>query len=392
MKDRLRIGYVCFGTYGGSGVIATELAKGMAARGHHVHLVASNLPARLRGAASVFFHQVSAAHYPALDQPPYALAVASKIVEVATDHRLDLVHVHYAVPHATSAYLAQQVLGEASPKMLLTLHGTDVTRVGVDPSVQTINRFSITAMDGVTVPSQWLAEQAHAHLGVPEAFSIDVVPNFVDTARFSPARPRDRRALARWFDNGVAAEDTPVLVHVSNFRAVKRVPDVAEAFAAVVERTPARLLLVGDGPDRARVAHRLRELGLSRRASFVGAVGDVVDLVRHADVFLFPSESESFGLAALEAASCGVPVVGYAVGGLPEVIRDGETGYLTPAGDPAAMAQATLRLLDDEGEHRRMAEAARARAVETFDTGRTLDRYTAVYRRVLDARGHDDDA
>jgi N-acetyl-alpha-D-glucosaminyl L-malate synthase BshA len=382
MKDTLRIGYVCFGAYGGSGIVASELALGMARRGHHVHLIASTLPPRLLAdAEAVFFHQVSSTDYPVLEQSPYALAVASKIVEAATDHRLDLVHAHYAVPHATSAFLAQQVLGTAAPRMLCTLHGTDVTLVGVDPSIQSINRFSVAALDGVTVPSEFLRAAAHTVLEVPETVPIQVVPNFVDTEHFTPAAPRDRGRLARWFD--APAPELPVLIHVSNFRPVKRVPDVVAAFARLDAARPARLLLVGDGPERARTAQQVRSLGLTGKVSFVGTLGEVAEVLRHADLFLLASETESFGLAALEAAASGVPVVAYRVGGVPEVVADGETGVLVPPMDVAALAAAAQAILQDPQRHATMAAAARRRAVESFGMAAALDRYEALYRRCL---------
>ncbi|MCA9550058.1 MAG: N-acetyl-alpha-D-glucosaminyl L-malate synthase BshA [Myxococcales bacterium] len=382
MKDTLRIGYVCFGSYGGSGVIASELALGMARRGHHVHVIASTLPPRLLGEAqAVFFHQVSTTDYPVLEQAPYALAVASKIVEAVNDHSLDLVHAHYAVPHATSAFLAQQVLGPTAPRMICTLHGTDVTQVGVDPSIQSINRFSVTALDGVTVPSEFLRSAAHTDLAVPQTVPIQVVPNFVDTDHFRPAEPRERSRLARWFEG--PDDDLPVLIHVSNFRSVKRVPDVVAAFARLNETLPARLLLVGDGPERARTAQRVRNLDLARKVSFVGTLGEVAEVLRHADLFLLASETESFGLAALEAAASGLPVVAYRVGGVPEVVVDGETGLLVPPLDPPALARAAQAILQDPERQRAMGEAARRRAVEHFGMTAALDRYEALYRRCM---------
>lgn len=384
----LRIGIVCFSSYGGSGVIASELARGLARRGHVVHLISSAPPARGGlECAPVFFHEVSTADYPVFDEPPYALALASRIVEVAEEHRLDLVHAHYAVPHATSAFLAQQVLGRQRLATVTTLHGTDVTGVGVEPSIQRINRFSVASCDGITVPSAFLRGAARRELGLPDDLHIEVIPNFVDPEHFRPEAPRDRAALQGLFNGGSVrfAEDERVLVHVSNFRPVKRVPDVLEVFARVQAERPARLLLVGDGPDRTKVARRVRELGLSRKVSFLGTRVEFAEYLRHADLFVLPSEMESFGLAALEALASGVPVLAAAVGGLPEVVRDGRTGRLCPAGDVQSMAEAARALLDDDARRDAMAHAARADVLERFTAGPAIDRYEAYYRRVLDA-------
>lgn len=386
-RSPLRVGVVCYSSYGGSGVIAAELSRGLAQRGHVVHLLASAPPARgVYDTAPVFFHEVSTADYPVFDQPPYALAVASKIVEVAQDHGLDLVHAHYAVPHSTSAYLARQVLGTDAPAVVTTLHGTDVTRVGVEPSIQRINRFSIEASDAVTVPSEFLRQAAYHQLGLSEEFELDVVPNFVDPEHFRPDEAPGRAALAPLF-GAPFEDDTRVLVHVSNFRPVKRVPDVVEVFAEVRRARSTRLLLVGDGPERAKVAARVRELGLTKEVSFLGTMVELAAYLRHADLFLMPSETESFGLAALEAMASGVPVVAYDVGGLPEVVRDGETGRLTPPHDPARMAEAVQDLLTHEPRRLDMARAARQDALRRFSPEAALDRYESVYRRALEVHG-----
>ena len=386
--SRLRIGVVCFASPGGSGVIAAELAKGLARRGHRVHLIARRPPARVVfDATPVFFHAISLASYPVLEQSPYALAVASKILEVAQEHDLDLVHAHYAVPHATSLYLAKQALGDRSFKTITTLHGTDVTRVGVEASIQRINRFSVESSDGVTVPSAFLKAAARNDLGLSEETPIEVLPNFIDTDHFLPAEQRRRELLGRLFNGGSTpiGPDERVLVHVSNFRPVKRVGDAVQAFHKIQKARPARLLLVGDGPERAKVAAMVRALDLSRQVCFLGAMVEFAELIRHADLFMLPSETESFGLAALEALASGVPVVAYDVGGLPEVVRDGETGRLTPVGDIDAMANAAITLLADDSTHARYARAARQDALARFTLPAALDRYEAYYRRVLDA-------
>ena len=386
MTQALSIGVVCFPSLGGSGIIATELATGLAQRGHRVHVIASALPSRaLPACERLFFHEVSASSYPPLDQGPYALALASGIVQVVEDHGLDLVHVHYAVPHATSAYLAGQVLGERAPRLVTTLHGTDVTHVGSDPSYRAITRYSVLRSDGITVPSEFLRKEAHRLLDLPADRKIEVIPNFVDTERFQPAPTRDRSRFDEVFaDAGAGPSDrgAPVLFHVSSFRAVKRVTDLVEVLAAVRRRIPARLMLVGDGPERGRLMQRARELGVAGSLCLLGARADFADYLRHADLFLLPSESESFGVAALEALSCGVPVVAYRVGGIPEVIDDA-SGRLVAPFDVAAFAAAAVEILGDAARREAMGRAARARVEERFRREPALTRYESHYREVL---------
>lgn len=383
----LRVGIVCFSTFGGSGVIATETAIALARRGHTVHVFSDELPGRMDPhppalASQLVFHPVSPPSYPQLKQSPYTLALTSKIVEVARRERLDVVHAHYAVPHAVAAHLARQVLiaedgPAAAPRIVTTLHGTDITLVGSDPSFLPLTRFSIAASDAVTTPSRWLARATHDVLGVPEAIAIDVIPNFVDVDRFTPAADGDRAARPR---------DVPVVVHVSNFRPLKRIDDVIDVFARVRGARPARLRLIGDGPERARVEAAIAARGLGADVELLGERADLPALLRSADVFLLPSEMESFGLAALEALACGVPVVASAVGGLPEVIDEGVVGYLRPVGDVAAMAEAVGRLLDDEPLRRRLGAAGRRLAETRYALPPAVDRYLAIYRRVLGLR------
>lgn len=385
MSRPLSIGIVCFPSLGGSGIVATELATGLAQRGHRVHVVASALPSRaLPACERLFFHEVSASSYPPLDQGPYALALASSIVQVVEDHGLDLVHVHYAVPHATSAYLAGQVLGTRAPRVVTTLHGTDVTHIGTDPSYRAITQFSVSRSDGITVPSEFLRREAHRTLGLPSDRRIEVIPNFVDTERFQPVAARDRGRFDEVFEDTGADPDrgAPVLFHVSSFRAVKRVTDLVEALAVIRRSVPARLMLVGDGPERGRLMQRARELGVAGSICLLGARADFVDYLRHADLFLLPSESESFGVAALEALSCGVPVVAYRVGGIPEVI-DATCGRLVEPFDVEAFSRAALDLLGDPGRRDAMGVAARSRVEEKFRREPALDRYESHYREVL---------
>ena len=385
MSRPLSIGVVCFPSLGGSGIVATELATGLAQRGHRVHVIASALPSRaLPACERLFFHEVSASSYPPLDQGPYALALASGIVQIVEDHGLDLVHVHYAVPHATSAYLAGQVLGAKAPRVVTTLHGTDVTHVGSDPSYRAITQFSVSRSDGITVPSEFLKREAHRVLGLaPDR--IEVIPNFVDTERFQPAARRDRGRFDEVFEDAgadPADRGAPVLFHVSSFRAVKRVTDLVEVLAVVRRRVPARLMLVGDGPERGRLMQRARELGVAGSICLLGARADFGDYLKHADAFLLPSESESFGVAALEALSCGIPVVAYRVGGLPEVV-DASSGRLVAPFDVAALSGAVLEILTDSGLRDAMGRAARARVEGTFRRDPALSRYESHYREVL---------
>jgi N-acetyl-alpha-D-glucosaminyl L-malate synthase BshA len=370
---RLSIGVACFSTFGGSGVVAAEVATSLARRGHGVHVFSDAPPGRLRD--GVAFHRVEAPAYPQLPHDLYTLALASSIIDVARTAGLDVVHAHYALPHAVSAELARQVReAEApgrAPLVVTTLHGTDTTLVGIDPTFRPLTRFAVASSDAVTVPSTWLAEATRRNLELPSDFPIDVVPNFVDTDRFAPAPPA---AL-------------PFLVHVSNFRPLKRTGDVVRIFARLRARRPARLRLVGDGPDRADAEALARALGVAADVELTGERDDLPALLAGATAFLLPSETESFGLAALEALAAGVPVVASRVGGLPEVVRDGEDGFLHAVGDVEAMAASAARLVDDPDLRVRLGAAARARAVADFRAEPAVDRYEAVYRRVLGRDG-----
>jgi N-acetyl-alpha-D-glucosaminyl L-malate synthase BshA len=370
-RDSLRVGIACFSSFGGSGVVATEIGMALGRRGHRVCFMSDKPPHRLDlDAANVSFHEVALLDYPLVAHRSFALALTAKMIEVSRAEKLDLLHVHYAVPHAISAVMAKQILGSDAPKVVTTLHGTDVTLVGADHGFAPLTHFAVTSSDAVTTPSRWLAETARTNLGLASALRIDVIPNFVDPQQFfaPPRRVRNR---------------PPVLIHVSNFRPIKRVHDVVGVFAAVHKTTPCRLELVGDGPERSRAESLVRDLGLQDHVSFRGERDDVASLYGGSDVFLLPSESESFGLAALEAMACGVPVVASDVGGLPDVVADGETGFLLPAGDVAAMAEATRRLLTDDVRWADMSRLARERARTCFTLDRAVDRYEATYRRVL---------
>lgn len=386
VKRQLNIGLAFYPSLGGSGVIASDLAAGLVRRGHRVHVIASAPPRRpLPEHDLLSFHQVGVSEYPLFEQPPYALAVAETIINVADAEKLDLVHVHYAVPHAASAYLARQVLGEAAPSFVTTLHGTDVTGVETQASHRRVLRFTVAASDGLTVPSAFLRDEARRLLQLPEGRPIEVIPNFVDTERFTPAQRRDRRELDRFFADSPGGGDGPVLFHVSNLRPVKRATDLVDVLALVRRRLPARLLVVGDGPDGPRVLQRARELGVAAHLRLLGSLPDFADFLRHADAFVLPSASESFGVAGLEALSAGVPVCAYRVGGLAEVIAE-DSGRLVEPFDTEALAAAVVDVVSDAGRRQRFGEAARAHALANFRLEAGIDRYERFYRDLLDGK------
>jgi len=383
MTQPLSIAMVCYPSFGGSGVVARELAVGLVERGHSVTLVASDPPSRvLPEHERLRFRQVRVPHYPVFQHAPYTLAVASTLVELAREQAIDLVHVHYAVPHATSALLATQVLGATAPAVVTTLHGTDVTGSGADPSYAVITQHAVRASSAITVPSGYLAQKAQAWLSQDgsAAPTIEVVPNFVDTDRFAPAARRERQELAELFAGGDPV--SPILFHVSNFRAVKRVGDLFDVLRRVREQLPARLVVVGDGPERASAEQKARELGLSESVCFLGNQVKFIELLKQADAFMLTSEIESFGLAALEAMSCGVPVLGYRVGGLPEVVNE-SAGVLVPPFDLDALARAAVELFSDGARRDTLGRQARERALSTFKREPALDRYETVFQRAL---------
>jgi N-acetyl-alpha-D-glucosaminyl L-malate synthase BshA len=374
----MKIGITCYPTFGGSGVVATELGIALARGGDDVHFISYALPSRLNiFHERVHFHEVTVTTYPLFDPyPPYTLALASKMAEVAAYEKLDVLHVHYAIPHAISAHLAQQILGDTHLKVITTLHGTDITLVGRDASYLPITKFGIEVSDGVTAVSQWLKDQTAANFGTNKA--IEVIPNFVDPARFHP-READTCHL-------FGASTDPLLCHVSNFRPVKRVLDVMEVFARVNRVVPCRLAMIGDGPDRSPAEHFAREHNLTNRVAFLGNVGNLEQIVSSSDVFLLPSEAESFGMAALEAMACAVPVIATKAGGLPEVVDDGETGFLLPVGDVDGMAARAIEIVSNHSLQHRMGAAARDVAITRFDVDRVLPRYRDMYERVISGR------
>ncbi|MEP7009866.1 MAG: N-acetyl-alpha-D-glucosaminyl L-malate synthase BshA [Acidobacteriota bacterium] len=372
----MKIGISCYPTYGGSGIVATELAMALAEAGDEVHVISYALPSRLTFTSSrIYFHEVVVPRYPLFEYPPYSLALATKMVEVARHQKLDVMHVHYAVPNAVSAVLARQILAPQPLPVVTTLHGTDVTLVGNDPNYLETTRYGIVQSDAVTAVSESLRLQTVEQLGVLTK-TIHVVPNFIDPARFDAVRGTE--GARRWAKPG---ERT--LVHISNFRPVKRVLDVVEIFERVHRNVRSRLILVGDGPERGKVEQICRERDLCHAITFIGSLPLIEEILVGADLFLLPSETESFGLAALEAMSCEVPVIATTAGGLPEVVIDGETGYLRPVGDVDAMAAAALDLLSDEPKRLAFAAAGRKLAVDKFAQDVIVGHYRELYLRVV---------
>ena len=377
----MNIGIVCYASVGGSGIVATELAKVLARRGHEVRLLSSDPPIRLGDfQAGLAFHAVRTPGYPLFREPQYLLSLTSKIVEVARQSRLDIVHAHYAIPHATAAYLAGRILAAAGggrvPRVITTLHGTDVTLIGSDASYVEAAAFSIDQSDGVTAVSESLRDDTYRHL--PVRADIRVIPNFLDCEKHR--RMLDERLLARYRGPDPA---TKLVIHVSNFRPVKRAAAVIDIFRRIRDRMPARLLLVGDGPDLSAACRRARAQGLADDVAALGEQELVVPLLSIADLLLLPSSQESFGVAALEAMACEVPVVASRVGGLPEVIADGETGFLHEPDDIEGMAASAVRLLSDPALHRRVAQDALRAVHQRFCAEEIVPRYEALYQEVL---------
>lgn len=370
----MNIGIVCYPTFGGSGVIATELAKGLANKGHKMHVLSYARPARLDSfRTDITFHEVDLSSYPLFEYPPYDLALANVMVDLIKFEKLDLIHVHYAIPHATSAFLAKQILGEKASHVpiITTLHGTDITLIGSDPSYKDVVDFSINQSDGVTAVSEYLRQETYNIFDIKK--EIKVIPNFVDLDRF-------KKSNKNHFKRAICPDGEKVITHVSNFREVKRVPDVVSTFHHIVNNgVDAKLLMVGDGPDRQRAENKCRELKICDKVRFLGKQEQVEEVLSISDLFLIPSGSETFGLAALEAMSCGVPVISSNIGGLPEVNIHGETGYLCELGDVEAMGKYALKILKNENLHKKLSENARKRA-EMFEQSRVVSVYEDYYK------------
>ncbi len=373
----MKIGIVCYPTYGGSGVLATELGLGLARNGHQVHFITYNRPVRLSSfQENVYLHEVEAMDYPLFEYAPYETALASKIVDVVLYEKLDLLHVHYAIPHASVAYLAKKILlahGKYIP-VVTTLHGTDITLVGHDKSFSPVVTFSMNKSDGITAVSQYLKDKTNSLFDIEK--EIRVIYNFVDFSRFQK-KNKDHFKMA------IAPEGEKILVHVSNFRKVKRVEDVIQVFYEILKSIPSKLLLIGDGPERTNMERLVRKLNLSADVRFLGKQDAVEEILAVSDLFLIPSENESFGLAALEAMACEVPIISSNAGGLPEVNVNGVTGYICKIGDTADMAAKSILLLSDEEKLSEFKNNALEHA-KKFDLQYILPQYEDYYREVIE--------
>lgn len=376
----MKIGIVCYPTYGGSGVVATELGKALAKKGHKVHFITYKEPVRLDGFhENIFYHEVSGLDYPLFQNPPYESALASKIVDVVKFERLDLLHVHYAIPHASAALMAQNILKEQGIfiPFITTLHGTDITLVGRDASFQPVVEYSMNHSDGITAVSESLKRDTLLFFEVKK--HIEVIPNFIDFSRF-------KKTDKDHFKKAIAPQGEKILIHVSNFRKVKRVEDVVQMFDLLIKKIPAKLLLVGDGPERMSIEMLCRNLGNCEHVRFLGKQEAVEDLLAIADLFVLPSESESFGLAALEAMACEVPVISSNAGGIAEVNIQGETGFMSNVGDYEDMAKNALYILEDAERLLQFKQNALAQA-KRFDLDIILPRYESYYDQVCGSSG-----
>ncbi|HSM08285.1 MAG TPA: N-acetyl-alpha-D-glucosaminyl L-malate synthase BshA [Gemmatimonadota bacterium] len=374
----MKIGITCYPTYGGSGAVATELGIELAERGHEVHFISYAQPFRLTSFHDrLFYHEVDVHTYPLFEYPPYSLSLAVQLHAVAKQRELDIIHAHYAIPHATAAWTAREMLqveGRDLP-IVTTLHGTDITLVGQDPSFRTITKFSLERSDGLTAVSQYLRDETYRAFECPQC-DIRVIPNFVDPTVYD----RTRYECA---STALAPRGEKILMHVSNFRRVKRVDDVVRVFGRVRERISVQLVLVGDGPDRPLAQETAEQLGIADDVLFLGKLDSVAELLSRADALLLPSEQESFGLVALEAMACGTPVIGTSGSGLTEVVDDGHTGFLHPVGEIDAMAESALALLTDTERWARFSAAARRRAVDNFSIDQIVPMYEDYYREVI---------
>jgi N-acetyl-alpha-D-glucosaminyl L-malate synthase BshA len=370
----MKIGITCYPTYGGSGVVATELGKELASRGHDVHFISYALPIRLTMTERIYFHEVEVLTYPLFEYPPYDLVLATKMAEVMTRYDLDILHVHYAIPHSISAYLAKMMLTDRVVPFVTTLHGTDITLVGNDRSYLPITRFGIEQSDAVTAVSEYLRHRTIEEFQVQRP--VTVVPNFVDCNVYGKATDK---ALRRKF----ASDDEGILIHISNFRPVKRVEDVIAIFAQVRKNRKARLLMVGDGPDRPKAEWLADTHGISRDVLFVGKQNDMNQHLSISDILLLPSELESFGLVALEAMACEVPVIATQVGGIPEVVQHGVDGFLYGVGEVSSMADGCLTILNDPQLRSNLGRAAREHATRDFCASKIVLQYEDLYHQTI---------
>ncbi len=371
----MKVGITCYPTYGGSGIVATELGKELAEKGHEIHFISYALPMRLnRATPNIFFHEVEVTTYPLFDHPPYTLALATKMAEVAELQGLDLLHCHYAIPHSVSAFLAKSMLSPRRLPVVTTLHGTDITLVGADRSYLPITKFSIERSDGVTAVSKYLSQATCETFGICD--DIEVIYNFVNCDIYKPEPRPDLRSR-------FATERERILIHLSNFRSVKRPGDVIEIFMRVQNHLPAVLLMVGDGPERSSAEWLAHHYGLENKVRFLGKRDNIDELIGVSDLLLLPSETESFGLVALEAMACEVPVVVSKVGGLPEVVTDGVEGYLVDPHQVGQMAERSLEILSDEKLRREMGRRGREKAKSRFCSEAIVKQYEEYYVKVL---------
>jgi len=374
LTRKLKIGITCYPTLGGSGVVATELGKLLAEQGHEIHFITHSIPFRLgKFHKNIYFHEVSVNNYYVFRYPPYDLSLASKMAQVATMQNLDILHVHYAVPHAVCAYLAKQMMGNGI-KTVTTLHGTDITVLAQDESLKDLIRLAINQSDAVTAVSQDLINETRQLLDITSP--IDLTYNFVDKRVYYP---RDVSTLRQDY----AEPHEKILMHISNFRPVKRVSDVIDIFDRVQSRLPAKLLLVGEGPEQSKIQCKIKSMGLENKVMFLGKQEDVAQIISLADVLLLPSEKESFGLVSLEAMACGVPTIGSNAGGIPELVTHGETGYLADIGDVEKMAEYAYKLLADPQLHEQFKQACIFRAHHDFCNDRITHQYESIYYRVI---------
>lgn len=371
----MKIGIICYPTHGGSGVIASELAIGLAERGHEVHIISYATPFRLTSFYhNVFIHEVQISSYPLFKFPPYALGLATKLAEVAEEYDLDILHAHYAVPHTSSAYLAKHILRSEKLKIITTLHGTDITLVGQDQTFYRVIKFNIEESDGVTAVSNYLCERTMKDFNIER--EIRVIHNFIDTNR---CKEKEDTCTKSYF----APHGESVLIHASNFRPVKRVSDIIHLLARLKARIPVKLILVGEGPDRPSVQRLVKDLNLVNDVYFMGEQDYIEKLLKCADLFVLPSQQESFGLVALEAQACGVPVIGTTIGGIPEAVEHGSTGYLVSVGDIDSMAKYSLDLLTDVSTYKKFQKQAIKRTRDLFNKDMIITQYENYYKEIL---------
>jgi len=370
----MKIGITCYPTYGGSGVVATELGIELARRGHKVHFISYEQPFRLdQFHKDIYFHEVEMLEYPLFKYPPYSLSLSVRMAQIIKSEKLDILHVHYAIPHAASAYLAKKIVGDGNIKIITTLHGTDITLVGNHHSFFDITKFSIEKSDGVTCVSEYLKKTTEETFGIKNG--MEVIYNFVDTEVYK--KDGNRKNL-----DSIEPDDN-VIIHISNFRPVKRIGSIIKVFCNISSKVKSKLLLVGDGPEMCKIRNLVSKLGLDSQVIFMGRQDDIIPLLNISDLYMLPSKSESFGLSALEAMSCGVPVIGTSIGGLKEVVEHGISGYICDPDDIKSMSKAAIAVLGNKNNRIRMGAAARERAKE-FDSSRIIEKNIDYYKKILD--------